>query len=212
MRLIKWSPGIVALVLLFAAFALPARAGTVSFDASGTLGPLLSGVDPLGFVGQAFITSGSLDENTPPTSTTADSATYNIPGNILITLGPVPLNGSNGTLTLTAPPSGPDTMALDFSVTVVGYTSDVTAILSLPEGTLSGTGLQNFAVDVTQPDSSFTFMLPGQYIPISGTLGITGAASMSGATVPPPAGVPEPATMILLASGLLAVGWKRRQI
>jgi hypothetical protein len=211
MKLVKSLPGILALALLSAASARPARAGTISFDITGTLGPVLSGIDPLKFAGQTFTASGSLDESTPPAGTTADSATYDIPGGILISLGAVTLNGFNTALTLTAPPSGPDTMFLEFSVTELSFTPDVMAILSLPEGTLNGTGLQNFSASVSQPDSSLTFVLPGVSTVITGTLGVTGTASMSGATAPPPSGVPEPATMTLLAGGLIVIGWKRRR-
>ena len=211
MRIARRSLGIIAFALLCLTSEAPARAGTVSFDVSGMLGPVLDGIDPLKFAGQAFTATGSLDENTLPIGTTADSATYGIPGDILISLGAVTLNGFNATLTLAAPPSGPDTMALDFSVTELSFTPVVSAILSFPEGTLNGTGLQNFSVNVTQPDSSLKFDLPGVSTVISGTLGITGTASMSGATVPPPSGVPEPATMSLLAGGLLAVCVKLRR-
>jgi len=215
MRLRKWSPAILALALLCAAFAPLARAGTVTFDVSGTLGPVLAGSDPFNFDTQPFEASGSLDANTPPSGTTANSATYDIPGNIQITVGPLGpsvLTGYNGQLTLIAPPSGPDTMMLSFSVSVTElYTApDVIASLSLPEGTLNGTGLQSFQADVSQPDSYFLFSLQGVSEAFTGQLGITGTASMSDGTPPPPPGVPEPATMSLLAGGVLVLGLKLR--
>ena len=213
MRLRKWSPAILALALVFAAFALPAQAGTITFDVSGTLGPVLAGSDPFNFGTQPFEASGSLDANTPPSGTTTYSATYDIPGNIQITVGPLGpsvLTAYNGQLTLIAPPSGPDTMMLSFSVSVTELyvTPDVIASLSLPEGTLNGTGLQSFQADVSQPDSYFLFSLQGVSEAFTGQLGITGTASMSGGTPPPE--VPEPATVSLLAGGVLVLGLKLR--
>ncbi len=76
MKLVKWLPGIPALTLFLAVSALPARAGTISFEIGGTLGPVLSGSDPLNLAGQTFTATGSLDRNTPPSGSTLDSATY----------------------------------------------------------------------------------------------------------------------------------------
>lgn len=199
---------LAAMVFAFAAVSVPLHAGTISFDVSGLLGPVLSGLDPLKFSGQTFSANGSLDANALPVSTTADSATYSIPGNIQITVGAIALNGFNALLTVTDPASGPDTLSLDFSVVEMTFTPDVTTVLSLPEGTLNGTALQNFTSSVSQPDSSLTFVLPGGSTSISGTLGVTGTASMTGGV----SGLPEPGSIALLASGLLVLGIKVRTL
>jgi hypothetical protein len=158
---------------------------------------------------KTFTATGTIDQNTAPISTTADSATYNLPADLQITLGLLNFTGYSPTLTLIDPPSGPDTMSLNFTVIEAGFKPDVNATLSLPEGTLNGAGLQTFWVNVSQPDSSFSFSLPIGEVLYAGTLGITGTASITGET-PPPSGVPEPATMGLLAAGLLAVGFTKR--
>lgn len=197
--------GMLTATVLSGILTLPATAGTVSFDINGTLGPVLDGIDPLKFAGETFTATGSLDESTPPSVVTSGSATYDIPGSILISVGSLTLNGYNAALTI-----GSDMMYLDFSVVELSFTPMINATLALPPGTLSGTALQNFSASVSQPDSSFTFVIPDGSTVISGTLGITGTASMSGATTPPPPpGVPEPGTVGLLAGGLAAIVWKR---
>jgi hypothetical protein len=201
--------GVMVPALLCVVLSVPARAGAITLEATGTFGPLMSGIDPLKLNGGNFTVTGTINQNSAPTSATADSATYTIPGTLDITVGDLDFGDLFGTMTLTAPSSGPDIVAFDFTVSELGFVPIVTATLSLPAGTLNGTGLQDYSVDVSEPDSMFTFQLPAGSSLLTGTLGITGVASAFGETSP--SGVPEPGTLALLAGGLLAVIIVRRR-
>jgi hypothetical protein len=210
MKLKNFLHGVIALGLSCVALSLPARAGDITLETSGTLGPLISGIDPLNLDGGIFFVTGTIDQNSAPVSITTDSATFSIPGTLDITVGALDFSGFYGNLTLTDPSSGPDTVTLDFMVSELGFVPVVTATLSLPEGTLHGTGLQDYAANVSEPDSTFSFELLGVSTSLTGTLGITGVSSASGE--PSPSGVPEPGTVALVAGGLLAVILVRRRM
>ena len=64
--------GVIVLTLSCVALSLPARAGAITLEASGTLGPLMSGIDPLKLNGGSFTVTGTLDQNSAATSVTAD--------------------------------------------------------------------------------------------------------------------------------------------
>lgn len=194
-----------AFVFLLAVLSIPAaHASLINLEISGTLGPKLSGVDPLGLTGQSFLVTALFDSSLIPVSMMGDSATYDLNGNLEIKAGKIDLTGYNATLTLTAPPSGKDTLALSFSVVEFSFEPEVYATLSLPAGTLNGTGIQDFFVPVSQPDSNLVYDVLGNSQGISGNLGIGGTASISGQT---PSGVPEPGTIGLMGIGLAAVSW-----
>src|SRR5579871_1986381 len=133
------------ILFLLAVVTLPLHAGTISLDVSGVLGPLFGGSDPLKLAGQSFTLAGLFDANLAPVSVTADSATYALPVNLQIAVGALYLTGYNADLTITTPPSGPDTVTLDFSVIQSNFSPDVYASLSLPAGTFSGPALRDFS-------------------------------------------------------------------
>jgi hypothetical protein len=209
MKLRNLLSGVIALALSCVALSSSARAGAITLETTGTFGPLMSGIDPLKLDGSSFTVTGTIDQNSAPTSVTADSATYTIPGTLDITVGTLDFGELFGTMTLTAPSSGPDIVAFDFTVSELGFVPIVTATLSLPEGTLNGTGLQDYSADVSEPSSLFTFQLPAGSSLLTGTLGITGVSCAFGESSP--SGVPEPGTIGLLAGGLLAVALMRRR-
>ncbi|MFN7993678.1 MAG: PEP-CTERM sorting domain-containing protein [Bryobacteraceae bacterium] len=200
--------GVFALVLLLTGFSRPVSAGMIGFDISGTLGPVLTGIDPLHLDGSAFSATGSIDQNAVPISTTENSATYLLPAPIQVIAGNINISGYNASLTVTDSSSGPDIISLDFSAVEVIFTPDVNATLSLPDGTLTGTGIQNFFADFSQPDSTFSFTLPGVSDLVSGTLGVTGTVNMGGGA---PSGVPEPGTAAMMLGGLAAVALQIRR-
>ena len=207
MDLRKYLPGLAVIALLGMTPAGPAQASSIGLETAGQLGPLLNGIDPLGLAGQDFLLTLSLPLDSLPISKTSDSATYSIPGTLNITIGALNFSGFYGNLTLTDPPSGPDTVGLDFLVSELGFVPVVTTTLVLADGTLNGTGLQNYTANVSQPDSTFSFELIGGSNMLGGTLGVTGTTSAFGA----PSGVPESGTIALLAGGLLAVILRRRR-
>jgi len=205
MKLRNSAPVVLTLFLLLAVLAIPVQASTLALDITGTLGPSLFGTDRLGLSGIGFTLTGVIDQGLSPIYTTADSATYSLPGDLEIALGlaHLVLTGYNATLTLTDPASGPDILEIGFGATEFNFNPDVTATLYLPPGTLHGTGLQDFWAYVSQPDSSLSYTIPGVTDEVEDTLGVTGTVTLSGGA--PSSGVPEPATIGLLAVGLLAV-------
>lgn len=60
----------------------------------------------------------------------------------------------------------------------------------------------NFWANVSQPDASLSYSVPGATDNLTGTLGIDGSVSVGG---PPSSSAPEPATIGLLAAGLVLV-------
>lgn len=199
---------LTALYLILTALAAPVAAGTLSIDVTGVLGPILQGSDPVHLAGDTFKATGAIDANALPISVSGDSAAYSLAGDLQIVLGNVTLTGYDALLILTAPPAGPDTMVLDFSVFAYSSTPDVTASFTLPAGTLNGTGVQSFWAGVTEPGSSLGYSVPGATYNLTGTLGIDGSAAVGGT---PGSTTPEPGTAGLLAAGLaLAVAFKMR--
>jgi hypothetical protein len=193
----KISSGLITLLLLLG--AIPASATSINLNVDGTLGPLLAGTDPLNLSGKDFSVTGTFDSSLAPVSTTSDSATYNLPVDLTIMVGALPFNGYGATMTVTAPPSGADTISLAFSVLQGIINPQVFATVSLPSGTLSGTALQDFSATISQPDSFLEYQDIGNSAVVSGELGVSGTAQLSAGGGP---SVPEPGTLGLLATGL----------
>lgn len=198
---------VTALFLILAILPGTAAAGTLSFEVSGLLGPDMQGIDPLQLAGLTFTATGEIDPTTAPFFVTADSASYELWGDLQVMVSKLPLTGYGVTLIMTAPPSGPDTVFVDFTVDEFGFSPEVIASLSLPAGTLSGTAIQAFSAEVSQPDSTLSFGVPNEEATLSGTVGLTGNVTLGGSPSP----VPEPGTAGLLGAGLaLAIAMKMR--
>jgi len=191
---------VTALFIILAILAAPAAAGTLSLDVSGVLGPDLGGIDPLHLSGATFSASGAIDSTATPIYVAGDTATYDLSGNLDIMVSQLALTGYDGTLTITAPSSGPDKVVVDFTVDEFGFTPEVIASFDLPAGTLNGTGIETFWAQVTEPDGRLSFGVPDSEGSLSGSLGLTGTISLGGT---PPSGVPEPGTLGLLGAGLV---------
>lgn len=190
---------VTAIFLSLVSLPRPGIAGTLDINVNGVLGPLLQGVDGIGLAGVTFSAAGAIDQNAAPIFSAGDSYTYNLSGDLQLTLGKISLTGYNPELTITATASGADTAVLDFGVSEFGFTPVVEAFLTLPAGTLDGSGVQPFGANISQPDSYLTYAVPGQEDVIYATLGITGSASVGGAS---PSAAPEPGTVGLLGAGL----------
>jgi hypothetical protein len=185
----------------------PVMAGTLDIDITGLLGPVLQGSDPIHLAGVDFSATGEIDANAVPIFVAGDSSTYDLVGNLQITLGQLALTGYNPQLTITTPPSGPDTAVIDFGIVEFGFTPVAEAFLTLPQGTLSSSAVQPFGASLSEPDSNLSYTVPGQEDAIYATLGITGNVSVGGVA---PASAPEPGTIGLLAAGLaMAAAMKR---
>jgi PEP-CTERM motif len=187
-----------------AVISMPVYASTIALQITGTLGPVLSGTNPVHIGGDDFSLTGEIPQNLQPVSITSDSATYVLPNNLAITLDTLSLVGTGAVLTLTDQPGLPDILSLDFDSQFANFPVSFSSELSLPKGTLHGTGLQNFTASFSQPDSNLSYLAAGVSAEIEGTVGLTGSVSLTGAPSSP---VPEPATFGLLAAGLLAVIW-----
>jgi len=197
---------VTAFFMILAMLPAPGMAGTLDIDVTGVLGPVLQGSDAIRLSGATFTATGAIDASAVPVGISGGAYVYDLSGDVQITLGLLTLTGYNPELILSAPSSGPDTAILDFSVTEYGFAPVVEAFLTLPAGTLIGSGVQPFTASVSEPDSYVTYALPGEEDVIYASLGITGNASMGGT---PPASAPEPGTVGLLAAGLaLAIAMK----
>ena len=80
------------LLSLFAAALVlgicPLMAANITYTISGTLGPVLSGSDPLGANGESGILTATASTTATPTSKTKTSATYTLPqGSVTVNVG-----------------------------------------------------------------------------------------------------------------------------
>ena len=166
----------------------PLMAANITYTISGTLGPILSGSDPLGANGESGVLTATASSTLTPTSKTATSATYTLPvGAITVNIGGT-VYGTTGTSTLkyTFPAAGPDTMVFTATVSVDGFKGTVVGTASLAKGSFTTAVTkhpQKFkptpqtlapAKKATGPGSKveYTVAILG-----SSTLGITGTAS-----------------------------------
>jgi carbon monoxide dehydrogenase subunit G len=184
-------------VVLAALCPLQAQVGpdtTLSISIVGTVGPVLSGSDPLGANGG----SGSLlvvaSESLSPTSTTTDSATYTLPpGAITVSFSGTTLTTtSSSKMKITLPAKGKDTIVLTATVKESGVPVTVVGTAALQHGSFPSSVLTHpapfspspqtltAATSATGPGSKIKYTFLGS----TTVLGFSGSASDSAALDP----------------------------
>jgi hypothetical protein len=87
----------------------PLLAQNITYTVNGTLGPVLSGSDPLGGNGQSGAVTATVSTSLVPTMVTSTSATYTLPaGSVTLAVGGTsyPVSG-NPTMQIQIPTKGP---------------------------------------------------------------------------------------------------------
>ena len=176
-------------ILLFAALILalaPLSAAGIKYTITGTMGPVLSGSDPLGADGESGEVIALVSNTLTPTSTTATSATYSLPaGAVTVIINGTTYKSGKSTLAYSFPPAGPDNMVFSAKVSVDGIPATVVATVALAKGSLTALVTkhpQKFkpapqslapATTATGPGSKVKYTAFGN----STVLGLTGSAS-----------------------------------
>ncbi len=166
----------------------PLMAANITYTISGTLGPVLSGSDPLGANGESGILTATVATTATPTSKTKTSATYTLPqGAVTVNVGGTVYSTTGpATVKFTFPATGADTMVFNATISVDGFTGTVIGTASLANGSFTSAmtkhprkftpSPQNLspAKKASGPGSKveYTVAILG-----SSTLGVTGTAS-----------------------------------
>jgi hypothetical protein len=164
---------------------------TLTITFTGTLGPVLSGADPLGGNGGSGTLTVVASESLSPFKETTTSATYKLPaGAMRVVIGSTTYTTTGpSTMKFTLPAKGPDTIVLSASVTVLGTPVTVVGTAALAHGSLPATILHHPgpfspspqkltpAASATGPGSKVKYTLFGG----TTVLGLTGTASNSAA-------------------------------
>src|SRR5215469_11556075 len=122
-------------------------ASTLDFTAAGTLGPVLSGSDPLGLNTKGFSFTGFIDESATPTTCPTGLP---VTPNVCYTVPPSQLTGQIGalppvtiptasTLGVIAPATGNDALVIQLTV----FGNAVTAVLELAPGSFASGIMQH---------------------------------------------------------------------
>jgi len=139
-RLLSLSAAVLALGLC------PLMAASITYNITGTLGPILSGSDPLRANGKTGTITIVVGEALKPKKHTATSATYTLPaGAITVNIGGTTY-GTTGTSTLvySIPAAGPDTMVVTATVIVDDiFTGTVVGTASLAKGSFTSAILKH---------------------------------------------------------------------
>jgi hypothetical protein len=225
----------ISLVVVMLCMAGTAHAGTIlSFDGSGTLGPIIGGTncptptspgcDPLGINGQTVTFDGTISSSLTPNPIASCpagvSVCYTIPagdlGGQIGTAKPFTTT-TPSTLSLTIPGgSANDIMTVNFEAQ---FDSPVTAILELAPNSFNSGALINPEPFTPSPQTLIAASVPPptingssvSYCEINCTLGSTILGFGGTASFTAPTTVPEPATTVLLGFGLAGLAFYRRR-
>jgi hypothetical protein len=128
---------------------MPLTAATITYNISGTLGPVLAGSDPLGADGESGNITAAVSSTLPPTTKTKTSATYSLPaGAVTVTVNGTAYKSGKSTLKYSFRPAGPDTMVFTATVTIDGIKATIVGTVSLAKG--------SFTAAVTRHPEKFT--------------------------------------------------------
>ena len=165
----------------------PLMAASITYTISGTVGPVLSGSDPLGADGKSGSVTAVVGTTLKPKTHTKTSATYKLPaGAVTVHLAGKSFSAKTSTLKYTFPPAGPDTMVFTATGSIDGFTGTVVGTVSLAKGSLTHLVTkhpQKFTPSPQTLTAATTAGGPGSQIkytaPIVGTtvLGLKGTAS-----------------------------------
>jgi hypothetical protein len=171
--------------------AATSPAATVTMTFSGTLGPVLSGSDPLGGNGQSGTITLMANEALNPVKATSVYAAYQLPpGAVSIVIGGTTYTTPGPTLMVIAVPAkGSDLVILKTSVTIFGITGTVVGTASLANGSFPRSVLTHPTTFSPSPQTltaATSAQGPGskvQYTVFGSTtvLGLAGTASDSAA-------------------------------
>jgi len=137
-RLLSFSTVLVlGICPLFAQSVAPDT--TITTNIYGTVGPVLSGSDPLGANGGTGVLKVVASESLSPISTTATSASYRLPpGAITLTLnGTAFTTTSASKMTFTVPSQGPDYVLLNAAFQELGLTVTFAGRAALKHGSFT---------------------------------------------------------------------------
>ncbi|MGO4882806.1 MAG: hypothetical protein ACLP59_18600 [Bryobacteraceae bacterium] len=123
----------------------PLMAAKVVYTITGTLGPVLSGSDPLGGNGESGTLTATVAQSLTPTSKTKTSATYTLPaGAITVVIGGTSY-GTVGTSTLEYkfPATGADSIIITATINADGFNGTVVGTAALANGSFPKSALKH---------------------------------------------------------------------
>ena len=117
----------------------PMLAANIVYTVSGTLGPVLSGSDPLGANGQSGTLTATISSAATPKSTTSTSATYSVPqGAVKVVIGGTTYTTSGpATIVYDFPSTSNSKIVITATVKVLGISGNVTGTAQLAKGSFT---------------------------------------------------------------------------
>jgi hypothetical protein len=159
---------------------------TLTMRATGTVGAVLSGSDPLGASGESGVVTVMVSESLSPTKTTATSATYTLPpGAITVAVGTTTYTTtSSSSMKITLPAQGPDVLMVSANGKELGLTLSVLLTADFRHGSFPAsvlvhpTGFSPTPQTLTAATSTTTLGSKLQYTVLGTTtvLGFSGTA------------------------------------